>query len=74
MAKKLKVDRLWLVASGNVINRIVTTFDKAKKEGVEMRDADEEDVRIFEVVGAWQVEFPDEPQPEVFGLELKDVE
>lgn len=74
MAKKIKLDRVWVILSSDGLHSTEITFDKAKEEAKKLREYEEADeVKILEVVAAWVVDFPEEPQPEVWKMELGEM-
>lgn len=48
-------------------------YDDAFREAEKLCDNGSSDVKILQVVKAWSVEYPEEPSPEAYDLELGDI-
>lgn len=80
MAKKLvgstlmtkKLDRVWVIVKDNELYSVEAPFDKAKKMAIDLLEQGEE-VKILEVVAAWEVEWPEEPDPELYKIDMGEI-
>lgn len=70
--KKIQIDRVWVILADDALHSIETSFEKAKTESIEIRDANVS-VRVLEVVAVWDVEFPEEPDAELYEASLANL-
>ena len=72
MAKKLT--SIFVIVNSNGIQGTRKTFNLAKEKADELFIFEDSSSTILEVVNAWEVQAPEEPQPEVTSVDLEDLE
>lgn len=72
MAKKLT--SVFVVVDSDGIQATCKDFTSAEGKAVNMFVMSHSDIKILEVVNAWSVDLPEEPQPEVTSVALEDLE
>ena len=69
--KKVKPKIMWAVLQNSTLVSSFPTFAQAKDEAEKNIEADESaEVKILEVVKAWEMVWPEEPSPEIWEVGL----
>ena len=64
---------LFLVFADGEFQSQTETYDEAKSKAIELLEDSKGDVKIFEVSRAWAVEYPEEPDPDIYSMPLENV-
>ena len=72
MAKK--ITSVFVVVDSGGIRGVRKSFNLAKEKADELFDVEDSSSTILEVINAWEVQAPEEPQPEVTSVDLEDLE
>lgn len=70
MAKSKLIDRVWIVISDDGFHSASVTFENAEIEAKDLVESGKLEVQIFEVVSAWSVDYPEEPDPVASQIDL----
>jgi len=74
MSRKLKqLERVWIVLANDEYQACGRTFKEAEEKAKDLVEEGKDDVKIFEVVGGWQVIFPEDPDPVTYDFPLDDL-
>lgn len=74
MSKKKPLTSVFVVVSENGIEGTKTTFHSAKEQADNLWICEDKPSKILEVVNAWDVDLPEEPNPEISKMDLEDLE
>lgn len=70
--KKIVLAKIYIVVSEEE-NKFFPTFGEAEIYAKDICDEKDEEIEIFEVVKAWTVSYPTEPQPEASEMNLDEL-
>lgn len=66
-------EKFLIFASGKYQGE-ANSYEEAENKAIELLEDSESDIYFFQVSRAWSVEYPEEPEPEVFSVNLENVD